>query len=66
MWPNINQISITKILILQQTLPVSVIFAQVGFSGSILPQVPIGYSLIVNEALSSFNASLAVGSRAVK
>ena len=48
------------------TFPVSVILAQEGSSGSMLPQVPIGYSLIVKEDLWSFNALLAVGSRVVK
>lgn len=54
------------VFISSHTFPVRVILAQVGFSGSVLPQVPRGYSLTVNEALSSFNAFLAVGSRVVK
>lgn len=51
---------------LQRTFPVSVILAQAGFSGSLSPQVPRGYSLIASEDLLSFNAFLAVGSRVVK
>lgn len=48
------------------TFPFKVSFEQVGFSGSVLPQVPRGCSLMLIEDLSSFKAFLAVGSRAVK
>lgn len=44
----------------------SVIFEQVGFSGSVLPHVPRLYSLDVKEDLWSFSAFLAVGSRVVR
>lgn len=49
-----------------RTFPVRVSFEQVGFSGSMSPQVPSGNSLRVKDDLSSFSASLAVGSSAVK
>ncbi|XP_030940746.1 cysteine-rich repeat secretory protein 38-like [Quercus lobata] len=42
------------------------VLLQLGFSGSIFPQVPREYSLTVNEDLSSFIASLADGSKVVK
>lgn len=48
------------------TFPFKVSFEQVGFSGSVLRQVPRGCSLMLNEDLSSFRAFLAVGSRGVK